>query len=439
MDRETDRLSHEWHYAPYRTTLGALQRGRGIAVMRLLERPDRARLVYECTARDTRWDWQVDDRYTYLARLLRDLRLDITPLVAQLDACGPYRPWPEEDPADDDNQFNLAVGVLETLARQGSEQAHETLRAYVRQGARWIDALTTVALRWPPQWWDNLWEVAAGRIAPSHATEVWPDAEPWRSWRGRDAGMDAVLDTARRSRQLAPPQRIDLSASSDADLIMLLRSADTTRPVKPTALRQIRHRGRPVPELLDVTEQLAAERQAGLFGALRVLGPQIVPTARRWSGDSAHPLHDAAAHLLAEHGEEQDMPTILAALDRLTDDWCGHDRLTEGLARILADHPSLAHADLRTRLIRRLRWLTQASPHSYERASYLRSLLRLDPAGTARVLPIHLFDCEVDVRLLAVRHVPLTDDTRRRLAALRDDAVEDEAVRQASAERLSQA
>ncbi|HEY0698108.1 MAG TPA: transposase [Micromonospora sp.] len=52
-----DDCSHEWHYAPYRTVLGALQRGQGVTTVRR-DQPDHAHLVYSCTARDTRRDWQ---------------------------------------------------------------------------------------------------------------------------------------------------------------------------------------------------------------------------------------------------------------------------------------------------------------------------------------------------------------------------------------------
>ncbi|MEW2477666.1 hypothetical protein AB0875_28210 [Micromonospora gifhornensis] len=214
----------------------------------------------------------------------------------------------------------------------------------------------------------------------------------------------------------------------------LLQAPDTGRAVKAFALRQIRRRARPVPELLDAVEQLATERQAGLFGALRVLGPQVLPAARGWAVDTEHPLFDAAAHLLGEHGEEQDIPVIRAALDRLTDEWCGHDRLTEGLARILASTPCASHTDVRADLIRRLRWLTRASPHSYERGSYLRSLLLLDPDKTTGALPTHLLDCEPEVR---PQHAPLTDQTRRWLLTLRDDPIEEASVRRAAHARLN--
>src|SRR5690349_16264504 len=69
----------DWRYARYHSLRGALQRGRGLAVAQLRYQPEHADLVYECTSRDTRWDWQVDARCTYLARLLRNTRLDPAP------------------------------------------------------------------------------------------------------------------------------------------------------------------------------------------------------------------------------------------------------------------------------------------------------------------------------------------------------------------------
>ena len=428
--------SHDWHYASYRSLRGALQLGRGVAVARLRDRPGPAQLVYECTSRDTRWDWQVDDRYTYLARLLRDLRLDPAPLVAQLRACGPYHPWPQPDPTDDDNQFNLAVGILETLARSGDVQARAALREYVRDGIRWIDALEALTDEWPVEWWDDLWEVAAKRISADDAAELLIKGEPWQRWRGRDVRLDTVLDAADRTRPSTDRRRIDLATASDADLAAVLRTAAGTDPgTASSALWQIRRRGRPVPELLDLVEHLAPARPAGLLGALRLLGPLVVPAARRWAADAEHPLFHHAPDLLAAHGDEQDIPVLLAALDQLTDGWCGYDCLTEGLARILADSPPAAHADIRGGLVRRLRWLTIASPHSYERASYLRSLLLLDPQRTTDALPIHLLDCEPEVRLLAAQHAPLTEHAHRWLAELRDDPIEEEEIRRAAADR----
>lgn len=426
--------TYDWRYAPYRSLRGALQRGHGIAVARLRDRPEHARLVYECTSRDTRWDWQVDDRYTYLARLLRDLRLDPTPLVAQLRAGGPSPSWPQRESDDDDNRFHLAVGVLDALARTGNAQARDALRGYVHDGVRWIDALETLTQEWPVEWWDDLWETAAGRVEAQDASQLWPNGEPWQRWHGRDSRLDAVLDAAGGDRPTAQRRRTDLATASDAELVELLRVAGPDRRTVISVLLQIRRRGHPVPELLDLVEHLAPTRPAGLFGALRALGPLIAPSARGWAADPDHPLFRDAPHLLAEHADEQDIPVLLAALDRLADEWCGYDRLTEGLARILAGSPPAAHAGTRARLVRRLRWLAIASPHSYERASYLRSLLLLDRQRTLDILPTYLLDCEPEVRLLAAQHTPLTDDARIWLTELRDDPIEEKEARNAAAQ-----
>jgi hypothetical protein len=213
--------------------------------------------------------------------------------------------------------------------------------------------------------------------------------------------------------------------------------SDTGRGDTVAVLRQIRDRGRPVPELLDVVERLAPARPPGLFGALRAQGPSVVRQARAWSADPDHPLFCDAPHLLAEHGDERDIPVLLAALDQLADTWCGYDTLTEGLTRILTGSPPAAHAEGRATLVRRLRGQIRASPHSYERASYLRSLFLLDLPGTTGMLPFFLLDCEPKVRLLATRHTPLTDHARRWLTELRDDPIEDEDVRHAAAQRIT--
>ncbi|WP_200211524.1 hypothetical protein [Micromonospora coerulea] len=436
MSCEDGDCPHKWHYAPHRSLYGALELGRGLAVARLRRQPQRAGLVYRCCSRDTRWDWQIDSRSTYLARLLRDLHLDVAPLIAQLYACGPYRAWPESDPHDEDNQFDLTVGVLTTLARAGDGQAREALHRYVHNGVRWIDALTALAVEWPVEWWDDLWETAAMRVEVGDAARLWPSDHPWSWWRGRDARLDGVLRAAARSRSSGRVRRTSLSDASDADLIALLQSMNTDPAAMGLALGQIRHRGRPIPELLDLVERVAPARPAGLFGALRTLGPQILPHARAWAADADHPLFRDAPHLLAEQGDEQDIAVLFAALDQLGDEWCGYDVLSEGLARILATAPPAAYADAKAMLIRRLRLMTVASPHSYERASYLRSLLLLDEERTTAVLPIHLFDCEPSVRLLAARHTPLTEDARSWLAELRDDPIEEADVRLAAAERL---
>jgi hypothetical protein len=100
-------------------------------------------------------------------------------------------------------------------------------------------------------------------------------------------------------------------------------------------------------------------------------------------------------------------------LDARPDDRCGYHELAAGLARI--GGPAAMQAAAR---IRRL-WF---SPHSYERARYLRALLQLDPPGAEPLLHEGLWDCESGVRLLAV---------------LRDDPMETTDVRAAATDRLA--
>ncbi|MGW4942460.1 hypothetical protein ACWEOZ_12855 [Actinoplanes sp. NPDC004185] len=131
------------------------------------------------------------------------------------------------------------------------------------------------------------------------------------------------------------------------------------------------------------------------------------------------------------HGDESDVPLLLdgiAWLDTRAGDRCGYDRLVDGLARI--GGPGTAGVP---KLLRRL-WFT---PHSYERASYLRAYLALDPDGAESGLREGLWDCEADVRVLAVQRVRLSSWIRERVVYLRDDPIETPEVRDAAAARLA--
>jgi hypothetical protein len=219
-------------------------------------------------------------------------------------------------------------------------------------------------------------------------------------------------------------------------VVTQLRRSVGNRNRSTEVLALIARQKRRIPQLLDVAEQLAPTRPGRMLDALRLLVPEVLPYARRWLASGTDPLSFHAAILLAEHGDAQDIPALFDEFEERTDGWCGYEDLTEGLARILARSPT---PEISERLVRQVRQLDDATPHSYARASHLRILLLLDPERTAAELPVHLFDCEEDVRLLAVRHTPLTDDARQRLAELRDDPIEEEEIRLAATERLAAA
>ncbi|NUO55429.1 MAG: hypothetical protein HOV78_02135 [Hamadaea sp.] len=413
-----------WRYDPSRTFRGRMQRGLGVAVHRARVDPDAPDVVYECLRRDYRWDWQVDDRLVYLARLVRDLRLDLTPLIDQLRASGP----------NDDNQFDLAMGVLEALGRAGNDEARSTLRAYVKDGVRWIEVLRAVADEWPSDWWDDLWELAAARLSPADADEIFADSAPWSSWAGRDARLDAACDAVRRRVADARANRLCFSHTATSDLIAKLLSRSVDRSVKIPVLAELRRRD-PDPHLLEVAARVRDLDLPFLGGALRRLGAVAVPAAREWAADPEHPLCWTGQRILAGYGDADDVPALFTALDQLEAEpgWCGFDDITSGLTRLLDAEPGPG----RDRLARTLNRLLRSSPHSYERASYLTSLLILDPEETTRLLPVCLLDCEPGVRLIAAQHAPLTDDTVKWLTELAGDPMEEDGVRDAAAARLT--
>src|SRR4051812_27042796 len=98
MSCENGEWVHSWHYESPRTLAGALQRGLGRGAHDAADDPAAPGLVMDCIRRDHRWDWQVDEREVYLARLVRDLRLPAAPIAAQLFSAPP-------DDLDDDNAF----------------------------------------------------------------------------------------------------------------------------------------------------------------------------------------------------------------------------------------------------------------------------------------------------------------------------------------------
>ncbi|MEU7905489.1 hypothetical protein [Actinoplanes sp. NPDC049118] len=321
MSSDTD----GWHYASPDTVAGALQRGLGRGAHRAMSAPAAPDPVTDCLRRDYRWDWQVDERDVYLARLVRDLRMPIAPIVARLHDAPPAD-------SDDDNEFAVALGVLEVLGRAGVDGAVDGVRRYIRDGDRRIDALETVSRTWPVPWWDDLYPAITGRIGALTEYEALWLSPPWTVWADRDERIAAAVRSAKRR---PGPQRPFAEEPTGA-LLSLLRRADRADDWRP-ALRELRRR-RPEPGLLDLVEDLAGDRAAGpLNGVVDSLGALAVPAARRWIRTAEHPLAWAGLRLLAAHGDVTDAPALVAGLDWLDarpGDRCGYGHLACGLARI---------------------------------------------------------------------------------------------------------
>jgi hypothetical protein len=379
-------------YASPATVAGQLQRGLGRGA-RAVRDPE---LVSDCLRHSYAWDRQTDARHVYLARLVRDLGMPVGPIVARLHAAAPEL---------GDTEFTVTLGVLGCLGRAGVEGVVDGVRDYIRRGAGRVEVLEEVAGEWPVEWWDDLLPAVRDR-APDEGLF----GEPWERW-----GMAAP----RRKR--TPPR----PGPSSGQLLALLRDPAQWQAHRP-ALRELARRPAE-PELVEIVPALDAAGLGGSIGrALLPLGAAAVPAARRWAA-AGGPLREAAVTVLAAHGDEPDIPVLLAeiaVLDARPDQLCGYDDLVVGLARI--GYPGLP--DILDRL-----WPT---PHTYERTAYLRAYRAADPRAAADRLVEGLWDCEAGVRELAAGHVGLSAVVRDRLSYLRDDPMEEPAVRGVAAARL---
>jgi hypothetical protein len=254
----TDPAPAVWYYDAPSTVTGALQHGLGRGAHRALRDPAGAEAVFACVKRDYRWDWMVDQRALYLARLVRDLAMPVPPLLMLL----------REHPTDnDDNTFDNTLDVLEALGRSSSRHAVDGLRQYVHDGPQWTEVLQTIASDWPRELWDDLLPVARTRLGQRDEadTALWR-SRPWLDWAAVDESIAARLEDFQPRSE--PPRPFEQHATED--LLTLLRNGGTDR--QKAVLRELNHRG-PQPDLLTIAEDLPATELYGQLGrAIRMLG-----------------------------------------------------------------------------------------------------------------------------------------------------------------------
>ncbi|MET9694040.1 hypothetical protein ABZY81_37360 [Streptomyces sp. NPDC006514] len=396
---------YELFYAPHHSLEGLLQRGRGLGAVRALQEPAAAApFVYDGIRWDWRWDG-VDERSLYLARLVLDLELSPTPVVEQL--------------AGDEDACLRATRVLELLALSGSAEARDGLRAHIREGEHWADVLESVADRWPADWWEDLGEVARARTG-REAERPW-SREPWIRF-----GIE--------TRDVPDRPRRGLDGHSDEELLALLADVRRSDRAKADALRELADRP-PTEELIPLVPLLGASAGgrplAPLRRVLERLGARVVPAARTWAADDREWLAELGVDVLADHGQAEALPSLVR---RLADQWearawCGPDRTAGRLARF---GPAAAGAVP----VLRLFWLR--NPHSCERPGYLEALAAIDPSGLDYAHTESLWDCQERARMLGIARAPDIPEVRERLAALRDDPMEEPDVRAAAAQRAAQ-
>ncbi|MFE7278727.1 hypothetical protein [Streptomyces sp. NPDC057623] len=395
---------YEMSYVHHDSVEGLLQRGRGLGAIRALQDPQgSAVFVYDGIRRDWRWD-AVDDRPLYLARLVQDLELSPTPVLDQLVA--------------DEEACLRACEVLELLALAGSDGAREGLRAYIREGRHWARVLESVSACWPPEWWEDLGDVARARIRGE--VELPWLFEPWTRF-----GIEVQS-------HLSVP-RPSLAGLSTAELLTLLADDHAQDDTKFDALRALNGR-EPAEELIPLVPSLGTSdgrRPLPLvWRAVERLGAAAVPAAHSWAQDERPWLAQLGADVLSDHPGPGALPGLVQELAEqwATRTWCGPDRTARRLARF---GPEAAGA---VPYLRRF-WLR--TPHSYERASYLEALAAIDRHGLDYAFTESLWDCEERARLLAITSAPASPEALERIAVLRDDPAETPEVRAAAQARLT--
>ena len=409
------------------TLTGQLRRGRGVGVTRALTAVDTsgtAEIVYGCVRDDPRDDHQTETRTWYLTRLITTLGLPIEPIVAHL--------FTPVDPHDDDEwRIDLAIDILIELANDGHPGAAEALRRYVTSGRSWEWTVNGMWERGGHRLCDGLDLMVLDRIdddALGRAED--PTWGPWRAWAATHPRIRSAIELHQAEHRATPAQRLDVSTMGQvctADLVAWVRSAPNG-VVRRLAMVELGRRGDPV--ILDLAE-IASLRNAfgqtpGLGGALRALGPAAADRARAWTTGNDQPLADHAVAVLADHGDQRDIPMLLTTLAKAAhdDNWCAAEDPARGLGRLRASEATATLQDL---------W--RRTTHSYARTSILVGLCGAAPDLAPRYLDEALDDCEPGVRVIACRDAVDDPATLTRVRAHHEDPTEDEDVRTAACQR----
>lgn len=408
------------------TLRGQLRRGRGTAARRAPQEPGTADAVYECVINDPRWDRQVDQRDGYLASLILHLDLPLEPIELHLNA---------SDDKDVDS-VELALQVLASLPLVGRRDAAVVLRRYALEGTHWdaaLEAIGSAGTMKLPDLWDGL----ADDIVAAHGEDrikavAWYGSEPWKTWAESRPEIRRILAVDERSRQQSHGPRTHYrqlrQTITESTTEELIRRVAAGGPERRPALEELGNRGEQL--VLDLAEDPGLRNSAGWIPgmpqALHRLGTAALPRARVWlTGDGT--LAELGVRVLAEHGDDSDVPALLSALRHDLDDgnWCSAEIPARGLGRLHARH---AADDLAAA------W--DNTTHSLAREAFLDGLRGCDPEIAEPFAEEGLWDCEPSVQQFACATATDNGNVRSRLGELADDPLTPE-VHDAASTRLA--
>ncbi len=380
-------------------------------------------LVLSCVTHDRRWDRQTEERSTYLARLVRALKVPLEPIRSHIS-----NPDLWEDTVHWD--LSLPLEVLHDLARIGHPDAADALCEFIAtaHGPIWMETIETL-------WEDSaddvrrrLHDVVFPRLTDQDITR-WaePKVGVWEAWRTSDARIDDALQHA-QAPPVVRPSVPDLTTLPGDELARRVTSARA--PERREAWRELG--ARQDLQLLDLAELPATRNHfgavPGLSRALLALGPAALPRARAWLTGPDTLLHPFASDVLAAHGQPRDAPALLTTfLSACNDDnWYLTETCADGLGR-LRHRPA----------VDALRAAWEHTLHSHARVTFLTALLTITSEDADELTDEGLHDCETQVRALAAHRCTVTAQNRSHLGQLGADNLEDADVRAELVRRLA--
>ncbi len=463
-------------WAPPRSRLGALQRGRGDGFRAaLIGGREAAAEVVRCVVADPRWDRQVEARDGYYARLLLALAADLGPISARLAALA------EDAPLDSPDLW-LPLGVCSELAVRGHAGAIEILASLVASTRLWRPCLDTLELVGGEALIGvvvSLADAAAlvARVPSAELDEVVDEiAAPWNAWAAEIPALRPALtprdaDPSRSRSMSGPVSRIahHFDGPSPAGAIDPSLSAGALLEIEPRP-----GRSGELAELLDARRDAAttaallrvassAAHRAQVL-ALRLLGRRacvdligeaaaflhaeaasdaqrryaplrrayidylealpaetVLPLARAWFHEP-WPLSLAAGEIFGRHATADDRPVLEAA---------GAAALANGevyrlchiveALEVVGDAASIAF----------LCAVVRDAPYSYLRGLALAALVpHVEHAEVAAIFTDALWDAELTARWIACEQADLASPSvRARLDEIVADDREDKQLR----------